>query len=55
MDFLGTIFKTISNSLKAGVNVTVDTGFTYALAHDDDDILVKDGKEAYFEPKTAVA
>lgn len=50
LDHLATILRLSSNSFKTAVNVTVGAGFTYALCHELDDILVKEGNEPYFVP-----
>jgi hypothetical protein len=51
LDFIGTIGKVGGYTIKSVVNLSVGTGLTYALCHELDDILEKEGKEAYFVPK----
>lgn len=48
---IGTIFKIGVNSLKSLGQVTVGSGFTFALASELLVILKKKGKEAYFVPR----
>jgi len=49
-ELLGTILKTSMQGIKGGTSFVVGTGFTYALCHELDDILVTDGKQPYFVP-----
>ncbi len=47
---LGSILKGSLSALKTVTNISVGAGITYALCHELDDILVKEGKEPYFVP-----
>ena len=51
LDFLGSIGKAGGYTIKSIVNLSVGTGLTYALCHELDDILEKEGKEPFFIPR----
>ena len=51
LDPLGTFFRIFSAGIRTTGRLTVGSGFTYALFHELDEILVKEGKEPYFVPK----
>ena len=51
VELLGSALKSTFSAIKASTTFTVGCGFTYALCHELDDILVKEGKDAYFVPK----
>lgn len=50
VDLIGTILRRTFNTLKATSGLAIGTGFTYALCHELDDILEKEGKNPYFIP-----
>jgi len=51
VELLGTSLKATFSAIRASATFTVGCGFSYALCHELDDILEKEGKEAYFVPK----
>ena len=50
LDHLVSIIKLSARTMKTTANITIGTGITFALCHELDDILVSEGKEAYFIP-----
>jgi hypothetical protein len=51
IDPISTILRGSFSSLRSITNFTIGVGFTYALCHELDDILEKEGKEPYFIPQ----
>ena len=51
LDFFGSLLKSSIAGIKSVGKFTVGTGVTYALCHELDDVLVKEGKAPYFVPK----
>lgn len=50
LDPISTILKGTIFTLKTATDITIGGGFTYALYHELEDLLVKEGKETYFFP-----
>jgi hypothetical protein len=50
VDYLGTITRYCFNVSKGIAGFSVSSGFVYALCHELDDILDKEGKNPYFIP-----
>jgi hypothetical protein len=50
VDLLYTMVRVTWTSMRKGAKLTFGAGFTYALCHELDDILVKEGKDPYFIP-----
>ena len=48
LDPISTIIRMSVNTLKTTATFSIGTGMTYALAHELDEILIKEGKEPYF-------
>lgn len=49
-DPIASILKGSVSTLRTVTNFSIGAGFTYALCHELDDILEKEGKEPYFVP-----
>nr|YP_009348148.1 hypothetical protein [Hericium coralloides]APX41101.1 hypothetical protein [Hericium coralloides] len=50
LDSFSTIIRITLNGIKSMSKVTVGTGMGYALCHELDELLEKEGKETYFVP-----
>ena len=50
VNVFNTIFRCVGSAAKTTINFTVGTGVAYCLCYELDEILVQEGKEAYFVP-----
>nr|YP_010759098.1 hypothetical protein QEO35_mgp21 [Hericium alpestre]WEX32012.1 hypothetical protein [Hericium alpestre] len=50
LDSFSSIIRITLNGLKSVGKVTIGTGVSFALCHELDDLLIKEGKETYFVP-----